>query len=102
MNRGCGPRLALTFTWFLTAGPGRSPAGCRAGEGYGTGHHSEPVAGTHSTRPHVTAAVLPPLLVLVGKFILSRTSLAVAASVRGLDSPVSRIIQDNRVIASRT
>jgi H+/gluconate symporter-like permease len=50
-----------------------------SGEGYGRGHINEPEAGAATPRPHLAVAILPIVLVLVGNFVLSRTSWSVAA-----------------------
>jgi H+/gluconate symporter-like permease len=49
-----------------------------AGEGYGSGHRNEPEIEPGEVRPHLIAALLPPGLVLVANFVLSRTGWTVA------------------------
>lgn len=56
----------------------RRSSAAAAGEGYGVGHTAEPEPFDEQRRPHIAAALLPLLLVLVGNFVLSRTSWSVA------------------------
>jgi H+/gluconate symporter-like permease len=49
-----------------------------AGEGYGTGHKNEPELNAEEKYPNIWLSLLPLVLVLVGNYVLSRTSLTAA------------------------